>query len=270
MITSSNFILSRIPNEIQQQVYDLLSIVDIANLRELNKASQKSVDNDAVLWKSRSVKRNIQNLPEGKQTFQLYLIQIFFEKNKFKTTLDIRNIKLTEIPSDIKKLSFVKWISFYAIPLHSFPSHVLDLKQLNRLSISNSEIKSIPDKISELSNLYSLNLSYNKIKDISENIKDLTILENLNLSHNQIDQFPDVITTLNIKVLTLSFNQLSSLPLHSITSGNIASSLTSLFLDNNDFEPNAISSKVEKLAKLENLVELTVGKGDRPVNSIPR
>lgn len=112
--------------------------------------------------------------------------------------LDLKNCGLTEIPKEI----FDNCQELYAIDLSNdefsetknkiteIPSEIKKLKKLKRLNLSNNQIFEIREDLCELQNLTHLDLSNNKIKYLPSNVANLPNLENLNLEGNPFDLLP--------------------------------------------------------------------------------
>ncbi|MDX2217385.1 MAG: COR domain-containing protein [Oculatellaceae cyanobacterium bins.114] len=139
------------------------------------------------------------------------------------TELDLRNLKLTELPESISQLNNLK---------------KLDLGG-DSWKDSKNQLTEVPEAIASLTQLQELDLSGNKLTELSEAIASLTQLQSLDLSNNQLTELPEVITSLTqLQSLDLGKNQLEILP-NSLTN---LTKLTALHLWRNPLSlvPNII------------------------------
>ncbi len=139
------------------------------------------------------------------------------------STLELDNLQLSEIPSEISKLTQLTSLSFY-----------------NNLI---TEIKGL-DKLSRLKEL---DLSRNDLTEI-KGLEKLTRLTSLSLYNNQLTEIKGLEKLTQLKVLDLRRNKLTEIK-------GIAqlTKLTKLYLEKNQF------SKIEGLEKLTKLTELNLG-----------
>lgn len=151
-------------------------------------------------------------------------------------SLDLSQLKLTEIPESISQLSDITELNlnfnristlpdflFLCIRLRSLylgvnqiciiPPAFANLIDLERLGLSSNRIEVIPDFLTQLSKLEFLNFSENRIKIIPECLADLTNLQELCLDNCQIRTIPDSFAKLiNLEILDVRKNQLASIP----------------------------------------------------------
>jgi len=101
--------------------------------------------------------------------------------------LDLRGLRLTEIPEEIASLT-----------------------QLQKLLLSHNQLTEIPEAIASLTQLQHLDLSDNYLTEIPEAIASLTQLEKLDLYGNQLTELPEAIASLTqLQILILNGNPLN-------------------------------------------------------------
>jgi internalin A len=175
------------------------------------------------------------------------------------TQLDLAGLGLEELPSEIGKLSNLRWLDLRNNQIAEIPEIIGKLSNLRWLYLSNNQIAEIPEVIGKLSNLTSLNLGENQIAKIPEFIGKLSNLLGLYLSDNQIaeiPEFPDKLS--NLTELYLINTQIAEIPEFI---GKL-SNLTSLNLGKNQ-----IAEIPEFIGKLSNLISLNLS--DNQIAKIP-
>jgi Leucine-rich repeat (LRR) protein len=129
------------------------------------------------------------------------------------TSLDLSNMKITELPESLRQLTQLRELSLENNKLESLPDWFGELSQLHLLDLTKNQLSRLPDTIGELKNLLWLNLSYNKITVLPNTIGLLTQLSYLNLTTNLLTTLPDSIGDLvNLNSLNLYQNELTGLP----------------------------------------------------------
>ncbi|MDX8431441.1 MAG: NEL-type E3 ubiquitin ligase domain-containing protein [Candidatus Algichlamydia australiensis] len=149
--------------------------------------------------------------------------------------LDLSNLKLTELPPNLERLTWITDLELKENRLCSIPPEIQQLKRLKTFDLSYNELEGLPDwfyelplktlKLSHNSNfdsnrlilppsLQDLHLSSTGLRTIPINIFNLQFLRTLKLDHNEISEVPPTISILpNLNTLNLSHNSLNSLPL---------------------------------------------------------
>jgi hypothetical protein len=157
-------------------------------------------------------------------------------------TLDLSDLKLNVIPSELNKLSNLKHVTLYNNKITFIPE--LSLKKLESLNLRNNCIKT--SDFSEITNLKILDLGNNQIEIIPNSIFQLTNIEKICLDNNRIKTIPDSISKLiNLKELFLSRNQIKDLgPLSKLTG------LEKLYLKYNEI------TNIDLISELVHLIEL--------------
>jgi tRNA U34 5-carboxymethylaminomethyl modifying GTPase MnmE/TrmE len=149
--------------------------------------------------------------------------------------LDLRGLKLRELPEAIASLTQLQQLFLSHNKLRSLPEAIASLTQLHLLYLSTNQLTKLPESIAFLTRLQQLDLSHNKLRELPEAIASLTRLQQLDLSNNQLRELPEAIASLTLlRELDLSNNQLRELPesLASLTQ------LRQLYLYNNPLNPD--------------------------------
>ena len=137
------------------------------------------------------------------------------------TELDLRDMKLTELPESIGQLTKLRKLDLSHVyskkeeknQLTVLPPSLGQLTQLTELDLSSNQLTTLPDSLGQLSQLTNLNLSNNGLTALPDSLGQLTQLTSLNLSKNQLTSLPPSLGQLTLLTsLDLSRNQLTSLP----------------------------------------------------------
>ena len=100
--------------------------------------------------------------------------------------LNLAYNKLTDLPIEFVRLTKMKHINLTKNLIDEIPPVIFDLKNLEELLLSKNFIEKIPEEISKLKNLKILIANDNKIVDISETILKLRKLIAVSLYENPI------------------------------------------------------------------------------------
>lgn len=121
--------------------------------------------------------------------------------------LDLKGNNITEIPSEIGKLTSLVDLNLTYNQLVQLPSEIGNLINLKSLYLTNNKLTKLPNEIGNLSNLDFLSLGDNSLIEIPTDIGKLSKLEYLNLSNNELSQLPASMVELNIRLLSIDGNQ---------------------------------------------------------------
>lgn len=185
--------------------------------------------------------------------------------------LDLRNLDLTELPSEIGQLTNLQSLAVTGNLLKHLPKEIENLNNLQELFLEDNRLNEFPKEIIKLTNLHTLDLSSNQLSELPEEIYKLSNLKELTVSNNRLIKLPREINGLiGLQSLILSENLLTELPKELIQ-------LTKLvvldLLDNNlsefpkeiidlinlhtlDLSGNQISTFPKEVANLINLEEI--------------
>ncbi len=135
-------------------------------------------------------------------------------KEKYITSLDLYNNKLTTISNDIGKLINLDYLELKDNELISLPAKAFKkLKKLEVLRVNNNKLTEIPEEIGDLSVLTHLIIENNKLHKIAKSIGNLKKLEVLQLKNNKIIALPNSIGDLeSLEYLLLENNDVKELP----------------------------------------------------------
>lgn len=165
--------------------------------------------------------------------------------------LDLSNNQLDVLPTSIADLrSLQKLILgnnwFTSLSLQSIPAQNLIELDLSRNSLGKSFTA---ENLQKFQRLRVLNLSFNNIEALCGNALDLPVLQTLDLHNNRIDSLPDVSKCVELTILTVSDNRLTSMPegFYGLTR-----------LRNADFSGNNIRALSTDVAGMNGLVTLNL------------
>ncbi|MEO7841588.1 MAG: leucine-rich repeat domain-containing protein [Anaerolineales bacterium] len=138
------------------------------------------------------------------------------------TELDLRGMKLTELPESIGQLIQLLKLNLgwdYSKEkeeinqLTTLPESLGQLTQLTELNLSNNQLTALPDSLGQLRQLQTLDLSDNQLTTLPESLGQLTQLTELDLSKNQLISLPESLGQLTqLQKLYASDNKLTELP----------------------------------------------------------
>jgi len=144
-----------------------------------------------------------------------------FERNStcyVKTNDEITGISLFKcgldyIPSEIFKVSSLKYLALRRNNIMKIPKEIAFLSNLESVDLRLNKLEKLPNAIGLLLKLKVLNLSSNKIKEIPKSIGDLISLKKLNLANNRLKVIPESISNLNkLEILNLKTNYWIHIP----------------------------------------------------------
>ena len=105
-------------------------------------------------------------------------------------TLDIRGLKLRELPEAIASLTELQQLYLCNNQLTELPEALASLTQLHDLDLSRNQLRELPEAIASLTELHLLHLSGNQLRELPEAIASLTKLRQLGLKNNPLN--PDL------------------------------------------------------------------------------
>lgn len=178
------------------------------------------------------------------------------------TTLDLSAIgssgstngKLTEVPSEIRRLTGLKVLYLSCNQIYSLPPEITKLTQLETINLQDNNLFFLPLEVTKLINLKSLNLYGNSISVMPKEIENLTSLTSLNIAKNEFIDFPtEILSIPNLTSIVLQDNKLTKL------TPKVAQlrKLTSLNLDGNPL--NGLPPEISLLPNLTSLNIASIG-----------
>ncbi|MGE5655985.1 MAG: COR domain-containing protein [Actinomycetota bacterium] len=174
-----------------------------------------------------------------------------------ETELDLRGLKLTEVPESIGQLTNLQKLDLGSgywdnskNQLKELPEAIASLTELQQLDLSNNQLKELPEALASLTELQKIDLSNNQLRELPEALANLTQLQWLDLSYNQLMEVPEALANLTqLQWLDLSRNRLRELP-------EALANLTQL--QTLDLTQNQLTSLPECLKQLIQLQELYI------------
>ena len=165
------------------------------------------------------------------------------------TDLDLRSLKLWELPESIGRLTQLRKLYLFENQLTALPESLDRLTQLEALYLGGNRLTALPESLGSLTELQELSLWSNQLTTLPESIDRLTQLQQLYLANNQLTALPESIDRLTqLQTLYLANNQLTALP----ESIGRLTQLQRLYLDNNQL--TALPEPIEKLTHLKGLL----------------
>lgn len=129
------------------------------------------------------------------------------------TALDISNNQLMSLPAEIGKLSNLSWLNLKGNKLINLPAEIGQLTSLSWLNLHGNQLVDLPWQIGRLNNLSWLNLKGNNLISVPAEIGQTTNLITVNLHGNQLTSLPEAIGGLtSLIALDISNNNLKHLP----------------------------------------------------------
>ncbi|MFZ5818793.1 MAG: COR domain-containing protein, partial [Chloroflexota bacterium] len=184
------------------------------------------------------------------------------------TELDLRTMKLTELPESIGQLKQLQKLYLNhdwsksgenTNQLTTLPDSLGQLTQLTELNLSYNQLTTLPDSLGQFTELQALYIAANQITSVPEWIKRLTKLKSLSLENTGIANLPDWIGNLSeLQFLSVSANKLKELP----DSLGYLIHLKQLTISRNKI--TALPQTLKKLTELQILYMY-----DNPLNSLP-
>ena len=129
------------------------------------------------------------------------------------TKLDLRKIKLTELPETLRKLSQLQSLNISATQLTTLPEWLGQLTQLQTLYLNDNKLTELPETLGQLTWLQKLSLQGNKLTELPESLSQLRELRLLDVQLNLLVQLQESLFNLNkLQVLYIGSNRLKILP----------------------------------------------------------
>lgn len=189
--------------------------------------------------------------------------------NKKQVHLDLSELGFFALDTALFTLKRLQSLNLSHNNLTELPSEIVDLPQLSTLLLAHNNLAQLPDALSTLTKLTWLDVSYNQLKEWPPALASLPDLqafycagnlldaEHLDLSllpstlrvfdvrHNALETLPDLHPWRHLQQLSLSANQLQTLPA-------LPATLRYLYVDNNRMEslPEELQEVVPELRVL--------------------
>lgn len=124
-------------------------------------------------------------------------------------SLDLYNNSLGIIPPSIGKMTNLKELNLSLTNISHLPKEIGLLIKLKTLDLDNNNISDLPIEIGLLGNLTYLDCSYNQLTCLPKEMANITKLKRLYLHNNQLVALPDMTALINLKDISLIYNDLS-------------------------------------------------------------
>jgi internalin A len=132
------------------------------------------------------------------------------------TGLDLRQLRLTDLPESLGQLTQLQTLDLYKNQLTALPESLGQLTQLQWLDLSDNQLTALPEWLGQLMQLQWLSLSDNQLTALPESLGQLTQLQRLFLYGNQLTALPESLRQLaargSLKGLYLHDNPALELP----------------------------------------------------------
>lgn len=127
--------------------------------------------------------------------------------------LDLSGRNLSELPTEVGKLSKLKVLFLSNNPFKEIPKEIKNLQNLKFLGMKSCKISNLSEN-SLPGSLEWLTLTDNKITKLPKSIKKLTNLRKLLLAGNEISVLPDeIVNCQNIELMRISANRFTKSPI---------------------------------------------------------
>lgn len=124
--------------------------------------------------------------------------------------LNLRNMRLTELPESMKRISHIHYLNLYNNQLRVLPDWLGEFTELQTLYLSSNKLVRLPISLNKLIKLKKLYLFDNRITVLPKSLEQLARLHTLILSGNQLTELPLSLAQLAyLKYLDLDNNPLN-------------------------------------------------------------
>ncbi len=118
-------------------------------------------------------------------------------KEKNLTVLDLTDLEIKQLPSEIGQLTNLTELYLGGNQISSLPKEIGQLTKLTILGIGGNQLTSLPPEIEKLTNLTKLGIVENKLSSLPSVIEKLTNLTELYLRGNQLPIPSEILDTKN-------------------------------------------------------------------------
>ena len=113
-------------------------------------------------------------------------------------SLSFWGVKFTEMPTAMKNLVSLEYLTVSGGVLLSLPEWIGELQSLKSIDVRATYVSELPDSLYTLVNLESLDISNTSVTILDEKIGNLTSLRSLNISNTSISSLPQSIYSLSL------------------------------------------------------------------------
>jgi internalin A len=151
--------------------------------------------------------------PDDAHAEALRRIEACRNQGRRGTYLDLSNLRLTALPTEVGQLTALTGLDLRNNQLAALPAEVGQLTGLKELFLSSNQLGALPTEVGQLTALTVLGLSSNQLAALPAEVGQLTALTRFGLSNNQLTALPAEVGQLTaLTELDLSNNQLAALP----------------------------------------------------------
>lgn len=134
-------------------------------------------------------------------------------KSQEQLKLDLSGQNLSEIPTEVLEMSWLKTLILDGNRLTRLPPEIGELTALERLELERNGLTALPQEIGKLHSLEYLNINHNSLVSLPKEIGNLSSLEELHLYENNLKKLPREIGQLaSLTQLAVLENGLIDLP----------------------------------------------------------
>lgn len=144
------------------------------------------------------------------------LARIKHAADKQATELDLSNLQLTYLPTEIAQCRKLRSLNLSQNALSTLPPQIGMLTELQELFVDYNQIAILPQEIGNLGKIRLLSLNNNRLTNISRGLRQLIKIEHLDLSNNRLFQIPAYLDDnfAKIQSLRITHNQIAKLNDH--------------------------------------------------------
>lgn len=171
-------------------------------------------------------------------SIDLAYVEIENVKKSGRTELDLRFMRLKQLPYNLTSLKKLQKLYLGGNQLVEFPTEILQLESLKELYLSGNQIRRLPSELGRLKSLEKLDLETNQLCELPSEIGTLENLKKLYLSDNLLKSLPAEICHLKrLEKLNLEGNPIETPPLEIVEKGidSIKNYLWQLITDEKDY-----------------------------------
>ena len=129
------------------------------------------------------------------------------------TLLDLTELKLTELPAELRELVWLEKLILFDNQLNLLPDWLGNLSQLQHLDVRRNQLAKLPNMLGNLSQLKSLHVNHNRLTRLPDWMDNLSQLQRLDVSFNLLTSLPDSLGNLTqLQELDVGRNVLTTLP----------------------------------------------------------
>jgi internalin A len=134
-----------------------------------------------------------------------------------KESLDLGSMSLTELPEQIKEITWLKRLNLSFNSLTKLPTWLKQLSNLETLDLRGNQLSELFPGLSELQNLQSINLRNNRFTILPIELRELKKLTFISVDNNVIEVIPEWF--FNFKTIFIENNPITDPPIEIVNRG---------------------------------------------------